>query len=220
MSDDPTLKEQITRFTAAMAERAPREVLATLGVEIEKLAASGIAERALQVGARAPDFALPEARGATIELKALLARGPVVVTFYRGSWCPFCDLQLRAYQAVLGEIHALGAELVAISPQTPDYALTDVDRKQLAFPVLSDVRNQVARRYGLVFKLSETLQQLQAGFGNPLPKFNGDDSWETPMPGTFVLDRSGVVRLAHVDPNYMVRLEPAAIIAALRGMSA
>jgi peroxiredoxin len=220
MSDDPTLKEQITRFTAAMAERAPREVIATLGVEIEKLAASGIAQRALQVGARAPDFALPEARGATIELKALLARGPVVVTFYRGSWCPFCDLQLRAYQAVLGEIHALGAELVAISPQTPDYALTDVDRKQLAFPVLSDVGNQVARRYGLVFKLSETLQQLQAGFGNPLPKFNGDDSWETPMPGTFVLDRSGVVRLAHVDPNYMVRLEPAAIIAALRGMSA
>jgi peroxiredoxin len=203
-----------------MAERAPREVIATLGVELEKLAASRIAGRALQVGARAPEFTLPEARGTTVELSALLARGPVVVTFYRGSWCPFCDLQLRAYQAVLGEIHALGAELVAISPQTPDYALTDVDRKQLAFPVLSDVGNHVARRYGLVFTLSEILQQLQAGFGNPLPKFNGDDSWETPMPGTFVLDRGGVVRLAHVDPNYMVRLEPAAILSALRGISA
>jgi peroxiredoxin len=220
MNEDTTLKDQIARFTAAMAEHAPREVIATLGAELEKLAASRVTERALQVGARAPDFALPEARGAMIELAALLARGPVVVTFYRGSWCPFCDLQLRAYQGVLGEIHALGAELVAISPQTPDYALTDVEHKQLAFPVLSDIGNHVARRFGLVFKLSETLQQLQAGFGNPLPKFNGDDSWETPMPGTFVLDRSGVVRLAHVDPNYMVRLEPAAILTALRGVSA
>jgi len=219
MNEDSTLKGQIARFTAAMAEHAPRKVIATLGAELQKLVASGIAQRALQVGAPAPDFSLPEARGATIELAALLARGPVVVTFYRGSWCPFCDLQLRAYQAVLGEIHGLGAVLVAISPQTPDYALTDVEKKQLAFPVLSDAGNLVARRYGLVFKLSDTLQQLQAGFGNPLPKFNGDESWETPMPGTFVIDRGGIVRLAHVDPNYMVRLEPAAIVAALRGLS-
>ncbi len=198
----------------------PREVIATLGAELDEARGVGDRPTLRRRSARGrPDFSLPEARGATIELATLLARGPVVVTFYRGSWCPFCDLQLRAYQTVLPEIHRLGGELVAISPQTPDYALTDVERKELAFPVLSDAGNQVARRYGLVFKLSETLQALQAGFGNPLPKFNGDDSWETPVPGTFVLDRSGVVRLAHVDPNYMVRLEPAAILTALRGIS-
>jgi peroxiredoxin len=216
MNEDMTLSDQISKFTAAMAERAPREVLATLEAELEKLVASGIAQRALHVGARAPDFSLPEARGATIESSTLLARGPVVVSFYRGSWCPFCDLQLRAYQLVLPEIHRLGAELVAISPQTPDYALIEVERKELAFPVLSDAGNQVARRYGLVFKLSEALQRFQIGVGNPLPKFNGDESWETPMPGTFVLDRSGVVRLAHVDANYRVRLEPTELLTALR----
>jgi peroxiredoxin len=115
----------------------------------------------------------------------LLDRGPVVLTFYRGCWCPFCDLQLRAYQSVLPKIRALGAELVAISPQTADYALSDVEKKELTFPVLHDAGNRVARGYGVVYTLSEALMQLQIGFGNPIPKFNGDDSWELPVPGTY-----------------------------------
>jgi peroxiredoxin len=171
------------------------------------------------VNAKAPDFSLPDARGGTVALSSLLARGPVVLTFYRGSWCPFCDLQLRAYQSVLPKIRALGAELVAISPQTADYALSDVEKKQLTFPVLHDAGNRVARVYGLVYSLSEPLRQLQVGFGNPLPKFNGDESWELPVPGTFVLDRRGIVKLAHVDPNFMVRLEPNAILEALERIS-
>ena len=101
-------------------------------------------------------------------------------------------------------------------PADPDYALSDVEKKQLTFPVLTDAHNQVARAYGLVFALSDVLRSLQTSFGNPVPKFNGDDSWELPMPGTFVLDRNGVVRLSHVDPNYMLRLEPTAILDALR----
>ena len=108
-----------------------------------------------------------------------------------------------------------GAELVAICPQTLDYAIADVEKKQLEFPVLTDAHNAVARRYGLVFVLTDALKALQTAFGNPIPKFNGDDSWELPMPGTFVLDREGVVRLAHVDPDYTRRLEPAAILEAL-----
>jgi peroxiredoxin len=215
-----SLKDRITEFMSGISKHAPPEVLATLGAELKKLAESGIATRALQVGANAPDFSLPDARGGTVSLSALLAKGPAVVTFYRGGWCPFCDLQLRAYQGVLGAIHDLGAQLVAVSPQTPDYAQEDVDKKHLTFPVLTDAHNAVARRYGLVFALSEPLKALQTGFGNPIPKFNGDESWELPMPGTFVLDRGGVVRLAHLDPNYTLRLEPAAILEALRGMRA
>jgi peroxiredoxin len=213
-----SLRDRIAAFTAGMAKQVPPEVLATLGAELKKIAESGITKRALQVGAIAPDFSLPDARGGIVSLSSLLAKGPVVVTFYRGGWCPFCDLQLRVYQAALPAIRKSGAELVAISPQTPDYAQADVDKKELTFPVLTDARNAVARRYGLVFALSEALKSLQTGFGNPIPKFNGDDSWELPMPGTFVLDRTGAVRLAHVDPNYTVRLEPAAILAALSGM--
>jgi peroxiredoxin len=220
MSHDTTsatsLKDTIATFTAGMAKHAPPEVIATLGAEITKLADAGIAKHALAVGQKAPDFSLPDAHGKVVALSSLLAKGPVVVTFYRGGWCPFCDLQLRAYQGVLSQIHDLGAELVAISPQTPDYALSDVEKKQLTFPVLTDKGNGVARKFGLVFSLSETMRALQTNFGNPTTKFNGDDSWELPMPGTFVIDRGGVVRLAHVDPNYMNRLEPAAILEALR----
>lgn len=112
-------------------------------------------------------------------------------------------------------IATLGTELVGISPQTPDYSLSDVEQKALTFPVLSDAGNAVARQYGLVYRLSEPLQALQTAFGNPIPKFNGDSSWELPVPATFVLDRPGTVVLAHVDPNYTVRLEPAAILEAL-----
>jgi len=219
MSELPSatsLKDSISEFTAGMAKNAPPEVIATLSAEIEKLAASGIVQRALHVGDKAPDFSLPDARGGVITLSSLLSKGRVVLAFYRGGWCPFCDLQLRAYQSVLTHIHSQGAELVAISPQTADYAQLDVEQKQLTFPVLHDAHNGVARTYGLVFQLSEALQQLQTNFGNPTPKFNGDESWELPIPGTFVLDRSGVVTLAHVDPNYTTRLEPAAILAALQ----
>ncbi len=215
-----SLRDSISAFTASMAKHAPAEVIAALGAELQKLAESGIAGRALAAGAKAPDFTLPDAHGAPVSLAAILAKGPAVVTFYRGGWCPFCDLQLRAYQGVLGAIRDLGAELVAISPQTPDYALSDVEKKQLTFPVLTDAGNRVARAYGLVFRLSDVMQKLQAGFGNPIPRFNGDDSWELPMPGTFVLDRGGEVLLAHVDPNYIVRLEPLEILDALRGARA
>ncbi len=219
MSNDvgiTSLKDRIAEFTAGMEKQAPPEVLATLGAELKKLADSGVVRGALKVGATAPDFSLPDAQGGTLGLSSLLAKGPAVVTFYRGGWCPFCDLQLRAYQGVLAQIHGLGAELVAISPQMPDFAAADIEKKQLTFPVLTDEHNAVARQYGLVFRLSDALQALQNGFGNPIPKFNGDDSWELPMPGTFVVDRGGVVRLAHVDTDYTKRMEPAAILDALR----
>jgi peroxiredoxin len=208
-----TLKDSIDTFMQGVAKHAPPEVLSGLGAEIKKLTESGIARQALRVGAKAPDFTLPDVHGKPVTLSALL---PAVVTFYRGGWCPFCDLQLRAYQGVLAAIHELGAELVAISPQTPDYALSDVEKKQLTFPVLTDKGNRAAREFELVFALSDALRQLQTHFGSILPKFNGDESWELPMPGTFVLDRHGIVSFASVDPNWMVRVEPAVILDALR----
>jgi peroxiredoxin len=213
-----SLKDTIAAFYAEMSKHAAPDLLTVAAAELQKIAHTGIAAGALRVGARAPDFSLPDAQGNVVTLASLLAQGPVVVSFYRGGWCPFCDLQLRAYQGVLEQIHDLGAELVAISPQTADYALSDVERKQLTFPVLTDKANALARRCGLVFSLSETLRGLQTNFWCPLPKFNGDASWELPIPGTFVLDKAGVVRLAHVDPDYMKRLEPTAIVEALRAI--
>lgn len=211
-----SLADQLEALKAGITKAVPLEVSMVLDDELRKLVESSIAQRAIQIGQKAPDFSLPDTHGMMVNLMAFLSKGPVVLTFYRGGWCPFCDLQLRTYEDVLPEIHALGAEILAVSPQTRDYAALDVEKKHLTFPVLTDVGNVVASQYGLVFKLSDPLRKLQEGFNNPLPKFNGDDSWELPMPGTFVLDRGGIVRLQQINPNYMKRLEPSAILEALR----
>lgn len=217
--DPSSLAQQIQRFHDGMRGRVPDEVVAILSRELERLAQSGIDQRSLRAGSSAPDFALPDQSGETVRLSKLLERGPAVVTFYRGGWCPYCNLQLRAYQAVLPDISARGATLVAISPQTPDFTLSTVQEKGLGFPVLSDGGNHVARRYGLVFVLSEALQELQKKFGNEVPRFNGDDSWELPVPGTFIVSKGGIVRLASVDSDYRRRLEPAAILDCLVKLS-
>ncbi len=207
-----TLSEQLEQRKQQGAAKAPTEVIALRQAETDKLIASGIAERSLHQGDLAPDFTLPDAEGKSVTLSTLLREGPVVVSFYRGSWCPYCNLQLRAYQAVLPEIIHAGATLVAISPQTPEAAMEIVDKASLKFPVLSDVGNQVARAYRLVFVLPEALRPYTAN----LPQYNASDSWELPMPGTFVVGQDGIIRLAFVHADYTKRLEPSDILTALR----
>ncbi len=125
--------------------------------------------------------------GGQVSLSALLTHGPVAVVFYRGEWCPYCNLTLRAYQGIQSQIAELGATMVAISPQTPDNSLTTMEKKGLTFPVLSDLGNAVGRQYGLVFAYSEQVRPLLSSFGSALPAFNGDDSWEVPFAGVFVV---------------------------------
>ena len=215
-----TLREQIAALQAQAAKGRPPEVAAAFADSIAALAASGIAERALKVGERAPDFTLPNALGGPVTLSRLLEQGPAVVTFYRGEWCPYCNLQLRAYQAILARIRDTGATLVATSPQTPDQSLTTAEKKGLTFPVLSDAGNAVARRYGLVFALAEALRPLYTRSGLDLLTFNGDASWELPIPGTFIVAQDGAVRLAFVDADYTHRLEPEDLLAGLRAVAA
>jgi|tagenome__1003787_1003787.scaffolds.fasta_scaffold20436415_2 peroxiredoxin len=168
------------------------------------------------VGEAAPDFGLPDARGVTVTLADLRDDGPVVLVFYRGAWCPYCNLQLRAFQAALADIHAAGAALVAISPQTPDNSLTLAEQAELKFPVLSDVGNAVARSYGLVFALGAADRELHGGVGIDLAASNGDDSWELPAPAVFVVDRAGTIRYASVAGDYRWRVGPDEVLAALR----
>jgi len=216
----PTLTEQINAFQQAMSGQAPAAIVAQLTAETARVARSGIAAHALTVGAHAPDFALPDATGHTVRLSDLLERGPVVLTFYRGEWCPYCNLTLRAYQAALPAITELGATLVAVSPQTPDNSLTTVEKKELTFPVLSDTGNTVARQYGLVYSLSEGVRPVYTAIGSDLPTYNGDQSWELPMPGTFIIAPDGTARVAFVDADHTHRLEPVEILAALRDLNA
>ena len=209
-----SLRDQIAVLNDDLARQLPAEVLATFAGEIEALARSGIAVSGLREGTLAPDFTLPDVHGRAVTLSALLGQGPVVLTFYRGEWCPYCNLQLRAYEAILPQIRELGASLVAVSPQTPDYSLTTTEQKGLTFPVLSDAGNEVAHRYGLVYSVSEKLRAVSPD----LSAYNGDDSWELPMPGTFVIAPDGTVRVAFFDADWTRRLEPAALLDALRAL--
>jgi len=183
---------------------------------IEQLIASDAAEKALKEGAQVPDFTLPDALGNAVTLSHLLRQGPVVLSFYRGEWCPYCNLELRAYQRALPQLQELGASLVAISPQTPDHSLSTVEKQQLTFAVLSDVDNEVARKFGLVFTIEEAVRAPHRRIGANLPAFNGNDSWELPMPGTFLVDQWGAIRLAFVDPDFKHRLDPSVVIARIK----
>ncbi|WP_310095263.1 MULTISPECIES: peroxiredoxin-like family protein, partial [Bosea] len=150
-----------------------------------------------------------------VSLSSLLARGPLVVTFYRGGWCPYCNLQLLAYQQVLPTIRELGAELVAISPQQPDHSERTAQAARLDFPVLSDVGNVAAAAYGLAFELPSSLRAAYESAGTPVQLNNGDETWRLPVPGTFVVAQSGLVVLSYVDADYRKRLEPTEILGAL-----
>jgi peroxiredoxin len=153
-----------------------------------------------------------------IALSEALHSGPVILVFYRGGWRPYCDLQLRAYQSELPTVIQLGARLIAVSPQLPDGSLSTAEKNRLEFDVLSDVGNGVARSFGLVYSLPEELREALRSNGKDLTRINGDESWELPVPATFVIAPDRRVVLAHVDVDYRRRLAPENIIAALRSL--
>lgn len=182
---------------------------------IEQVRESGVLERAKSVGDRAPMFRLPAADGGSIGLASLLTEGPVVIVWYRGGWCPYCNIQLQAWQSSLDDLDAAGGTLVAISPETPDNSLTTREKNELAFHVLTDAGNGVARAFGIVYTLPRPIQQqFNEGFG--LNRWNADESGELPLSATYVIGRDGVVRYAHLDADYRNRAEPSEVIAAVR----
>ncbi|MDF7800034.1 peroxiredoxin-like family protein [Pontiellaceae bacterium B1224] len=171
---------------------------------------------AIGLGGKAPDFSLPNADGKIISLGAMLDQGPVVVTFYRGSWCPYCNLQLKALQARLGEIHALGAQLIAISPQVPDGSMSNDEMKGLDFFVLSDQDAKVAAEYGVAWDVPEfLLEHMRVGRQLDLEAINNGNGHILPIPATFVLGRDGTVLWRYVDVDYRTRAEPDDLIDAL-----
>ena len=209
-----SLQRKLDRIHQNILTDAPEEATA-FDADTQQMIQQGIGRSALQTGDRAPDFRLPDPLGRETVLNDLLVENAVVLSFYRGSWCPYCNMELHTLQQHLPEIERLGAKLVAISPQVPDESLSTAEKHELTFPVLSDVGNQVARQFGLVFTLSEHLRPMYARFGIDLPSYNGDSSFELPVPATFVLNREGIVRSAFVNADYKQRMEPEEILRAL-----
>jgi len=211
-----TLDSELQSLSASVRAQAPAHVVDTIDNAMRQLAASGLAERALRVGEPAPSFALPDATGRSVDSKSLLARGPLVINFYRGAWCPYCNLELRAWQRHWSELQALGATLVAISPQMPDASLSLAEKHALAYPVLSDLGNRVARQFGIVFALDAGLRGVHEAFGVDLAAINGDSSYELPVPATYLVDADATIRGAWIDVDYRRRAEPALVLARLR----
>jgi peroxiredoxin len=210
-----TLASQLDEITVTI----PTSIAELIAVGVGEVDASGIAP-GLAVGDHAPAFTLPDALGSPVSSADLLEQGPVVVVFYRGDWCPYCNIQLHALQGVLSEITALNATLVAISPQAADHSLSIGEKQGLAFPVLSDADQSTAEAFKVKFTVTGELEDLQVNvFENDPASQNANGERTLPVPSTFIIGTDGVIQFASVNADWRERVEPAAIIAALNGLS-
>jgi peroxiredoxin len=194
--------------------------LETMQRATQSLIDSGQADDALKAGDTAPEFTLQDADGNSVSSRVLLARGPLVATFYRGVWCPYCNYDLQALEEVRFEIEARGASLVAISPQTPTNSRKSQRDNKLGFPILSDAGAAVAAAFGLRFALPADLIEVYTQFGNDLPKINDDPAWVLPMPARYVIETDGVIAYAEVNPDYTRRPDPSELLPVLDGVRA
>ena len=198
---------------------SPREgldITAKMDTSTAEIAAAIPLSRMPQIGNVAPKFELMNHLGSMVSLNTLLAGGPAVLVFYRGGWCPFCSLTLRAYSQHLNELRNLGASLVAISLQTLADSVATVEKNRLGYDVLSDLGGAVSRAYGLIFRLPQPLQRIYRELGRPLPIFNGTDDWALPLPATFVVDGDAIVRFTVAMPDHTHRVDPVAVVAAVK----
>lgn len=216
MSMEEELEEQRRR---AHARRSPEERKARADA-VTEVADAKVAQRAAGIGEAVPEFRLPSVTGTVVDSRELLSRGPLVISFYRGGWCPYCNIELRALQGRLPEIEALGASLVAISPELPDRAAMTAGSNALTFPVLYDQGNEVARLFRLTHQIAPEVVRYQLGNGNDVAAYNGTDTAEVPLPATYVADADGIIRYAFIDADYTRRADPDAVIGVLRDLAA
>jgi len=207
-----SLQSQLDSLTAKLRAMVPAERLAVVDLAAEELIHSGRAGRALKAGDHAPAFELPDGDGMLWRSEDLLRGGPVAIVFFRGRWCAYCNAQLSALQEIHPQIAEAGASLVAISPQTQKHSYMTRDMHKLRFPVLSDQGNQVARKFGLVYRLSPEMQAMYESIMTKLPGYNGDQSWELPLAATYVVQQDGKILWARVDADWRKRPEPEEIL--------
>lgn len=219
-SSTESLTKKLSDRSEAASKRMPIESKRTMDAATEKLRQSKITETAAKEGSFVPDFTLPNAFGSSFRLTDALEKGPVVLVFYRGGWCPYCNLQLHEYQKSLSRIRDLGAMLVAISPEAPENAEQTIKKGELAFEVLSDTNNRVGRSLGLVFGLPEDLKKLYKSFGIDLEASQKNPDWELPVPATYVVGQDRKITWAFVDVDYKKRADTEDILSALRKLKA
>jgi peroxiredoxin len=221
MERSMTLQAKLDAFKADFEAgkppyNVPPSVIETMHRATAELKAGGQAARAKKVGDKAPSFVLKDPDGHTVSSAELLAKGPLIVSFYRGVWCPYCNMELQALQAALPEFEKAGASLVAISPQIASNSRKSTRQNNLTFPILSDEKGEVGEAFGLKFKLPDYLVELYKSLKNDLPSFNDDPAWTLPMPARYVIGQNGTILYAEVNPDYTLRPEPEDMLPALR----
>lgn len=214
------LTQELNEFKTQFSASQPEEIKAVMAKATEDLINTKLAENSVGTGDKLTNFSLPNAVGEEVSLNSLLSKGAVVISFYRGGWCPYCNMELRALQQALPEIEAKGATLVAISPETPDNSLSTKEKNELSFEVLSDRGNILAKELGLVFTLPESLRPIYNNFGIDISAHNGDQTFELPLPATYVVAPDGTVAYSFANADYTQRLDPSEIIKALDNISA
>jgi peroxiredoxin len=212
------LQDKLNEYKANFEKNAPPEALEVMHRATVDLRNSGILDRALKVGDKAPEFELENTSGELIRSKDILSERLMVLTFYRGKWWPYCNLELEALQNAVSDFTSLGANLVAISPQLAEYNRMLAKAKKLTFEILSDPGNLVAGKFGLVYALPEDLRKIYLQFGIDVPKHNGDDSWTLPLASRFIIDRETVIRYAEMDVDYTIRPDPEHTIKVLKSI--
>ncbi|WP_338791201.1 peroxiredoxin-like family protein [Bernardetia sp. MNP-M8] len=211
-----SLTEQLENKATAFKERADPEKVKTYEAAIEKVAASGIIGNSKKEGDKAPNFTLPNATGKKITLADKTKNGYTIITWYRGGWCPYCNLTLAAWQDILPEIKAENIELIAITPELPDSTLSTKEKNALEFEVLSDVGNKVAKDYGIVFPLDESIREAYKNMG--LEKYNGDASYTLPLAATYIINSENEIVYAFLDADYKKRAEPREVLQKVKDM--
>lgn len=212
MAED-SLQQQLEGRIAEFSAKAPEEVKTAYAAGIQAVADSGILDSAKHEGDKAPGFTLTNAKGEEVTLDRLLKKGPVVLTWYRGGWCPYCNLTLRALQKALPEFESAGAQLVALTPELPDKTLTTAEKNELKFEVLTDANHRVAQEYGVVFKLTPEVRDLyKRNFD--LLEYNGQEAGDDllPLAATYIIGQDGIIRYAFLDADYRARSEPADLV--------
>jgi peroxiredoxin len=215
--DARPLREIFAERKELIAKYVPAETQGIHAQAVAELKGRRLAANILPVGAKAPAFELPDHNGKLVSSSDLLAKGRLVLCFIRGRWCPFCVGQMEAMNLALSQIEQAGATLVAISPQTVRQSFFMHDQHRLRFPLLSDAGNRIARQFGLTYRVPPLQEAVYRRAFVNLPFTNGDESWELPIPATYIINRDGTVILASANEDYTERLEPMDVVRALRG---
>ncbi|MGM0828473.1 MAG: peroxiredoxin-like family protein [Bacillota bacterium] len=214
---ETNMREQYNEYISKFKQNASQEVQDKMRKAIYELKLSDDG-KGLRIGEKAPNFTLPDATGKEVILEGMLKKGPVILTFYRGGWCPYCNMELRAYQQLMEDIKSAGAELVAVSPQTPDASLSTKEKNELGYFVLSDEGNEVADEYKLVYKLPPYLVDIYKDKGLDLEKANDSNSWTLPVSATYIIKQDGTIAYEYTKADYKDRVEPSEVVEKLKSL--